>query len=593
MLQSAIRKDRWLAKLYFHRWNLAFIFLSTLLVAFGVREGFEHAVVNHFRDQSVQLPILMSYADPALFPGDILLDARESYVTWFYPALGVLSRYMPLQIIMLALYVISIGMTLTGIYFLADTLFPPKGVGLIAVLLWTAWLPNPGGDFLHSQFPTHTTTAVGMQLIGLVFALRKRYVIGALFIGLAANINAMTSVSFTIVWGFGLLYDIYTGREKLGPHLLRIPLVMALAAAPTIWWKFGAAPDSGNIPMQTFVDIMRTRLWYAIFPLSVNTLLWVAFAGIVGLWLYAARFVDKTTNRKVFWMMQGIVLLFAIGGFFSEVYPVELVIQLQLLRSTWVLNLFAMLYFAHMIRLWLDGGRPQIAMALLLTLGLALPRIIMEYYPIPHPVPYELYVDFNTSRANSSRITPAGALALGVLLLALMTVMHKMMRQYEVKNAYRVVGWFGFAATIFLVPLAINTEIPESQINTATEWRNTLDWVREHTDRTDLFVTPPTLDGFRVHAERGHYSDWKDGTLLVFNPDLAVIWQHRMAMLGFQEDEFAFVAPTQAQLCAITSEYTADYLVALNTWNIEGQTVYENSVFSVIPYETIPCEVGG
>ncbi|MFP4324283.1 MAG: hypothetical protein ACLFTK_17640, partial [Anaerolineales bacterium] len=325
------------------RYHLLFLLLSTLMVAFGIREGFEFGAVNHFRDQSVQLPILYSYADSTLFQNDILLEARDTYITWFYPALGVLSRVVPLYYIFLGTYLLAIGFMVGGVYYLAETLFPERNVGLVAALLWTVWLPNPGGDFIHSAFPTHTTTAMGLQLLGLTLAIRRRYTLAALLIGFAANINAMTSFFMTAVWAMGM----FAQRDEWNWRLIRIPVLIALMAAPTLYWRFVMATPTGDpAATETFVEIMRLRLWYAVFPFSVNLLLWVAFAGVVGLWIYSARYAQRETNRQVFWMIQGIVILMIIGTVFTEIFPLEFVIQLQLLRSTWILNMFAMLYLA-------------------------------------------------------------------------------------------------------------------------------------------------------------------------------------------------------------------------------------------------------
>ncbi len=581
------QRPTWLLWVIKWRYHLLFLLMSTLMVAFGIREGFEFAAVNHFRDQSVQLPILYSYADSSLFQNDILLEARDTYITWFYPALGVLSRAVPLYYIFLTVYLLAIGFMVGAVYYLAETLFPQRNVGLVAALLWTVWLPNPGGDFIHSAFPTHTTTAMGLQLLGLTLAIRRRYTPAALLIGFAANINAMTSFFMVTVWAMGML----SRRDEWDWKLIRIPLLLGLAAAPTLWWRFVmSTPAPDPAAMDTFVEIMRLRLWYAVFPFSVNILLWVAFAGVVGLWIYSARFARPETNRQVFWMIQGIVLLMVIGTVFTELYPVEFVIQLQLLRSTWILNMFAMLYFANMIAVWMQGDRRQVIIALGLTFVLALPRVVMEFVPLPQPVPYELYVDFDTAR-DGTRLTPLGAVGLFAIFGALLWLLWKMLPNRETHNKQRVLLWFSFASTALLMPLAIDTAIPPRQTQVAEDWQETLVWIRENTPQEASFVSPPTVDGFRVYAERTNFSDWKDGTLLIFNSELAVEWLHRMETLGFNRETFAFEPPTQADLCQVRAEYAMDYAVAFHDWDIGGDAVYANASFRVVPLDGLPCEV--
>jgi hypothetical protein len=573
-----------LIRLYQTRWQTLFLVLATLMIALVAQEGFEHAQVNHFRDQSVQLPILYSYADQHLFPDDILLEARVTYVTWLYPILGWMSRVIPLQILMFGLYLVSVGLTISAIYHLAEDLFPQRYVGVLAVLLWAAWLPNPGGDFLRSSFPTHTTTAVGLQLWGLVLALRGQHRWGAVLIGLAININAMTGVFLSIVWAFGLLAD----YKKFSWRWLEIPVIMLLMALPTLWWKFGTGATEQSIPMEHFVSIMRTRLWYAIFPFSVDMHLWLAFGAVLGVWVYSARFATPDTNHKVFWMMQGIVLLVVIGTVFTELYPVELVMELQLLRSTWVLNLFAMLYFANMIGYLVQGNRWQVGLAMALTILLAAPRLVIELLPIAQPTPYNAYLDLNPIQ-HLPTPTWQGAAGLIALTLALAWVGWRMLPKTDLAFTKRLVSWVVFAAILFAAPMFVNTAIPAEQASTAEDWRDTLVWIREHTAQDAKFITPPTMDGFRVYAQRTHFSDWKDGTLLIFNAELADEWLYRMKALGFDETTFEFHTPTQAQLCQIAGQYEMDYAVVLLEWGITGQAVYENGHFAVIPSAHLGC----
>jgi|GEM_PF-5691361 len=582
-LSSRIIHSYWGKRLITWRWQLLFLGLCTLLVGFGIQEGFEHAQVNQFRDQSVQLPILYSYADQDLYPDDILLGARETYVTLLYPTLGILSRYIPLDLMMLSIYVLSIGMTVTGVYFIAEHLFEQRHVGMVAILLWTAWLPNLGGDFLLSPFPTHTTFAVGMQLMGLAFALRKHYALAALFIGLSANINAMTALSFAMVWGFLLLDE----RKTWTWHIIQIPIILGFSALPAVIWKLTSSLESsGEISTDLFVEIMRTRLWYAIFPFSVNLILWVLFGVMVAFWIYSARFAPQHTNQKIKWMSGAIILLVSIGTIFTEIIPVKLAMQLQLVRSSWVLVFFAKLYFANLLCVWLAGNKTQVNLAWLMVIMLAAPRIAFEFFPLPQPVPYEAYVDFHPDTDGVS-LTEASSLALLVTVMIL--ILWRMMHLGMLDASRRLLSLYVFAILMFTLPIFISTWVPSHQTTSTIDWQATLEWVNKNTHKDASFVTPPTFDGFRVHAQRTSFSDWKDGTLLIFNSDLAVEWITRMEYLGFNEENFSFDALTQNNLCLINATYDMDFAVVLNEWAIDGDTIYQNNTFSILEMDTLPC----
>jgi len=566
-------------------WTWLFCILAGLFIAFGAQEGFEHAQVNHFRDQSVQLPILFSYADESLYPDDILLGARQTYTTFFYPLLGLASRQVSLWWLMALIYVLTTILTVSAVYALAETLFPEAGAGYIAVLLWAAWLPNVGGDYLRSAFPTHTTTAIGLQLWALVFALRGRDLPAAALLGLTANINAMTSVFIGIVWAFDLLRR----YREWDWRLLRIPVVMGLCAAPILWWRFfGEASQPSNVDMATFVEVMRIRLWYAVFPFSAHPALWGLFGLVVAAWIYSACYAPPATNRRVLWMVQGITLLVLIGTIFTEFYPIELVIQLQLLRSTWVFNLFAGLYYANMLAHWLRGGRVQVALAFLLTLVLATPRLLFEFIPLANPVPFESHVDFNPSRA-ASPLTWWMALGVVALVGALFLSFWRVTLPAEARYGRTWRLWFGLASMAFAAPFFVNTAIPARQTQEAAAWRDMLNFVQIHTPPDARFISPPTLDGFRVHAQRSNFSDWKDGTLLIFNGNLAVEWLKRMEALGFERETFSFKPPSVSSLCELGFRYNMDYVIVFNEWNIGGQPLYRNAALSLFRLDQLTC----
>jgi hypothetical protein len=63
-------------------------------------------------------------------------------------------------------------------------------------------------------------------------------------------------------------------------------------------------------------------------------------------------------------------------------------------------------------------------------------------------------------------------------------------------------------------------------------WREVQDWVRLHTPKDAIFVTPPQEAGFRVFSERTVVGEWKDGTQQYFDETFATEWAARMEALG-------------------------------------------------------------
>lgn len=587
---------------------LLFLALATLMVTFGVH-GFEHGAVNNFRDQSVQLPIIYSYADHGLFPGDFLVSARSHYVTFFYPVLGLASRIVPLHWLMLGLYIVATGITLTACYLLGESLYPRRGVGIGAMILYLAYFPNLGGDYTHSPFVTHTTFAVSLQLLALALIFRKKPLWAALLLGLAANINAMTSLFVTAAWASALMGRMFQPvslpasetprrfhlradlslksfwqRYWVEEKLLLVPIVMGLAAAPVIYWRLSLLDVPTQAPLNDYVSIMRLRLWYAVFPFSVDPMLYLLMGLITATWLYSFRYGKPQQHGQMVWMMGGIFALCLIGTIFTEVFPVEFVIQLQLIRSSWLLNYFMLFYLANMAGALLRRSPQHVLAAFGLVSALAAARWVLGLFPTTHPTPYRLLVDFNNPW--TANLQPV---LFGLLMLPLLWSVWNIQRHHNPRYAHRFVLWFAFAIAIFTGPMFLDSTIPASQITIAENWADVQDWIRYHTPQDATFITPPQLDGFRIGAQRTQLGDWKDGTVGIFDEAWVVEWRTRMVDMGLDETTFSFKPLNQAHLCYVAGKYAMDYAVVFNSWDIAGEAVYTNDSFSVYPVAALDC----
>ena len=568
-----------------HILGLLYCVACTLILVLGV-QGFEHGRSNNFRDQSIQLPIIYSYADPSLFPNDFLMKTRDSYVTWFYPAIGYISRYVSLEYLMLGLYVLSVLLTVSAVYVLAETLFPERHVGLFAVILWMAYLPNPGGDFIHSPFVTHSTFAIALALWAVVLILRRQHIGAALLLGAIANINAMTSMFVTFMWMVALILDYRRWAWKL----LILPIIMGIMALPILIWRFSLPLVEASLDQ--FVAIVRLRLWYAVFPFSISIILWVGFFTLCGVWVYSFRYGKSQYHSTVLRLVSGIVALSLVATIFSEIIPIEFVIELQLIRSTWLINLFIILYLASMIHAMLSSpNHKETLIAFILVASLAIPRLIIARFPVLHPTPYVLYATLR-----STWIQPHFNMIIVVIMVSLAGILYiawRMFRQesnsIQLVKRSRLLVWFTFAVFCFVSPLFVESRVMNEQESTTDDWDDTLSWVKNHTPVDAYFLIPPTLDGFRVVAKRSHLGNWKDGTVGIFNNGWAIEWYHLMIELGFDEETFSFQPLNQDQLCEVTIKHNVDYAVVYQSWEIDGEAIYQNSTFIIFPSDKLSC----
>jgi hypothetical protein len=109
-------------------------------------------------------------------------------------------------------------------------------------------------------------------------------------------------------------------------------------------------------------------------------------------------------------------------------------------------------------------------------------------------------------------------------------------------------------------------------------WRDVQDWVRLHTPKDAILLTPPQEAGFRVFSERTVVGEWKDGTQQYFDDAFASEWAARMSALGPE----GYVKLTDEQLALLARRYRASYVVIPPRRRYPGlREVYRNAHYAV------------
>ncbi len=385
------------------------------------------------------------------------------------------------------------------------------------------------------------------------------------------------------MWGMALLVD----PQRSFKQIVRIYALLLVFALPVLLWRMTLPFTEASL--DEFVDIVRLRLWYAVFPFSFSLLLWAGFGAMLVLWRVSWRFGRPAQHRQILAMAGGIALLCAIGIVFAEIIPVEFIIELQLVRSTWLINLLILVYVARMIAHLLDStGAWRRWIALALVMAFVLPRLAIEFFPPDQPTPYPLVIDLDTPwiDAHGALVALILAAALVVLLWAVYVLRRGTLAGSRLAWT---LGWFATSLVGLALPAFIPAALPAAQQRATGDWRQALVWIEANTAPDAYFLTPPQYDGFRMVARRGYVGDWKDGTVGIFHNGWAIEWYERMLDLGFDPDAFAFVSMTQAHLCDAATRYGVSHVVTLREWDIRGETAYENSTFAVIPVEGLAC----
>jgi hypothetical protein len=110
-------------------------------------------------------------------------------------------------------------------------------------------------------------------------------------------------------------------------------------------------------------------------------------------------------------------------------------------------------------------------------------------------------------------------------------------------------------------------------------WNETQAWVRQHTARDAVILTPPDREGFRVFSERPVVGEWKDGTQQFFSWAFTKEWRARMDALRVGKVSFETLPPDQ--LAALGRRFSATRLVFPAGQALPFEMLYENAEFAV------------
>lgn len=126
-------------------------------------------------------------------------------------------------------------------------------------------------------------------------------------------------------------------------------------------------------------------------------------------------------------------------------------------------------------------------------------------------------------------------------------------------------------------------------------WEDIQVWASKNTNKDDIFITPPDMDGFRLHSERSTVGEWHDVILSTVNEDYAKkIWERmndlcNSEIFGHCQGEYGY---TCNQLCGdqyrkldekyftqLARKYGAKYIVIEKPKALNFNLVYENNEY--------------
>lgn len=526
------------------------IICLTVASVFGINQ-YIYGHWNHYNT----IPFLKDFLQPELYPGDILVEQRQFFFTYFFHFLELPISIFNIEIptLFFVLYCISIVFTFWGVYKLTFTLFENQEAAFLSIIFFAFTFPTIGYVQSWESLFYERTLSLPLLLFSIVFFLKDRLYLANALQGLAFMVHPLSAL-FVIV--FTWLAHIFK-HKKLRPLDLTAIVVLVLFISPVLYLKIKNGTGEGMFGVnQEWLEIMRLRNFHHAFPFTFDLDLYLKSAGVIiaFVWMLKSLKLDASLKRWFWGALSAILLLLLIGTIFTEIIPLKIVIQFQFFRSFRFLIYLTLALWAYTI----VNGSTRIL-------------VISTVFLLP------LYFDGQLSKF-------AGFVAVLLSSLVLFrfksSLLKPIYRLYAISLIYCLLGLSAYF-------MRGNFTIQNQQKPT---WLAVQEWAKENTSNKSLFIVPPKEWGFRTESERSIYGDWDDGTKAFFSTEYGLEWLRRMKMLNCPNpDQLVsdFKANTLSDFQSIKTEqetqldYEAYYLVCYSDMLIKAPVSFENEDFKV------------
>lgn len=550
--------------------------------------GYRFGDSNH----GITVPILKRLIDPTLYPGDVMVATAERFPTVFYRALAaVLPGPDAIPAAFFALYLVAVAATLAGAYRMGRWAGGPAAGALTLAFAFPVRIGLAGESLYRVAF-SHSHLASALTIWAMVWFLEGRRMLPLLALSLGAYNHLLYSAYVLVPM---LLVVLWEAREVGQARTLRRLAVAVLPLLPLAAWTF-----AHRTPLTPeWLALLRLRSSHHSFPSAFGVDL-PAAAALLALSALVVSRMPADRRRLVAFFLIGTALLFVVGTVFTEAWPRKAVLQFQPHRAwRFLMLLLQAVVAAGVVAGWREGG---------LARGVAVATAVVAFSPGLEPL-LPLVVLLH---AVAGRPTPAPwARVLAALVLIAVTgwADADLVWSYPAETLPRALNETVIGAAAVAVLLATGRSSPRGRTAAAGAaallallwltprayaahrqrwesgaWRATQDWVRTHTPRSAVLLTPPQEAGFRVFSERTIVGEWKDGTQQYFDDAFVKEWGARMEALGDGYDKLPDV-----RLLELARRFGASYIVLPRAAGRRGLTLaYRNPSWAV--YRAEPAE---
>jgi hypothetical protein len=547
--------------------------------------GYRFGDSNH----GITVPILKRMMDPSLYPGDVMVATAERFPTVFYRLLAaVLPGTGSIPAAFFVLYLVAVAATLAGAYRIGRWAGGPAAGALALAFAFPVRIGLAGESLYRVAF-SHSHIASALTIWAMVWFLEGRRLLPLLVLSLGAYNHLLYSAYVLVPMLLAVAWEAReVGRRETLKRLAAALLPLLPIAAWTLAHRAPMTPE--------WLELLRLRSSHHSFPSAFGADLPPA-AALLALSVLVLSRMRADQRRVVAFFLVGTAVQFVLGTMFTEYWPLKAVLQYQPHRVWRFLMLLLQGVIAGgVVAGWREGGIARAVAAVtaivLFAPGLEplLPLLVLLHAAAGRPTPATwaralalLVLVGVTGWADQEVVwtwpgdTLPRALNETVIGAAALAVLVAMARTSASMRTAAVCG----SALLALLWLAPRAYAGQRQRWESGAWRATQDWVRTHTPRSAVLLTPPKEAAFRVFSERTIVGEWKDGTQQYFDDAFVKEWGARMQALGDDYDTLP-----EDRLRELARRFGASYIVLPRQPARRGlDLVYRNPSWAVYRVE--------
>ncbi len=529
------------------------------------------------------VPWILHRMDPGLLARDWFTMITPHHLN-FIRFMAWAGRWMTLPLAFLVLHLAALFLLLRVMYQTAMLLFEDQRIFFVGLFLFLRWGTTAiGGNPLWADTLVPHNLTVPVCLLAFYFGLQERPMAAALAAAAATWIHVQLGAQTMLIIGLGLLWS----WRRIGFRQIVTAGALYLAAVlPTVvpqWLMYVGSGSGAPLSAAEFTYLNAVlRQPHHLAPFSWAGADYYRLALVLAMAALARGWREKTHRTVLIWFGL-IVVMCVIGTVFVEIYPVKLVVKMQLFRQTIFVKFFAVLYAARFLLTSIDEGEKPVKLGALVIL------VIRNYAVIGATLALVFAWKFKRGWMWAMGLWASGALTAVAVLASFVRNIPMFWHSFAVSGRGVSVGLVGLALLVamrrwfprLLPAVLLVLLLAELSLNPlpyfgyehepAGEWYQFCQQVKGATPRDAVLITPPFLEGFQLYSERAQVGDFK---CFPFGEDEMREWKRRMNDLsgatdlrcgGFEECAgmlaWGYVRLREPDFLRLAQKYGAQYAV--------------------------------